>query len=81
MPPVSIDRLVQELEKLKAEMDAGKLRSSEYDQRLARVIGELREQGIQADRARMTGAIDDALKRGIITPSVKKHLENKLGLA
>ncbi|MGH7675286.1 MAG: hypothetical protein ACREMV_08440 [Gemmatimonadales bacterium] len=81
MPPVSIDRLVQELEKLKAEMDAGKLRASEYDQRLARVIGELREQGIQADRARMTGAIDDALKRGIITPSVKKHLENKLGLA
>ena len=81
MPPVQIERLVKELEKLKMEMDAGRLRSGEYDQRLARVIGELRDQGIDADRAGLTAAIDDALKRGTITPSVKKHLEHKLGLA
>jgi len=81
VPPVQIERLVKELEKLKMEMDAGRLRSGEYDQRLARVIGELRDQGIDADRAGLTAAIDDALKRGTITPSVKKHLEHKLGLA
>ncbi len=80
MQPVSVDRLVKALEKLKEEMDAGRLRSGEYDQRLARVIGELRDQGIDADRAGLTAAIDDTLKRGVITPSVKKHLESKLGL-
>ncbi len=80
MPPVPVERLVKALEKLKEEMDAGRLRSSEYDQRLARVIGEMRDQGIAADRAGITAVIDDALTRGIITPSVKKHLENKLGL-
>ncbi len=80
MPPVPVDRLVKALEKLKEEMDAGRLRSGEYDQRLARVIGEMRDQGIDADRARITAVIEDALTRGVITPSVKKHLESKLGL-
>lgn len=81
MAGVAIDRFITELEKLKAEMDAGHLRHGEYDQRLARIIGELREQGVAADRPRITTAIEDALKRGVITPAVKTHLEKKLGLA
>jgi hypothetical protein len=78
--PVSVQRLVQELEKLKGEMDAGKLKHGDYDQRLARVIQELRERKVDADRPRITAAIDDALKRGVITPGVKEHLEKRLGL-
>lgn len=78
--PVSVDRLVQELEKLKQEMDAGKLKHGEYDQRLARIIQELRERKLDADRAQITAAIENALKQGIITPSVKEHLEKRLGL-
>ena len=79
--PVSIERFVKELETLKAEMDAGKLGHGEYDQRLARVIGELRERGLDADRGRVTTAINDAATRGIITPAVKDHLVKRLGLA
>ncbi len=79
--PISVDRLVQALEKLKAEMEAGKLRSGEYDQRLARVIQELRERRLEADRPHITAAIDDMLQRGVITPSVKQHLVKRLGLA
>ena len=78
--PVSVQRFVQELEKLKQEMDAGRLKHSEYDQRLARVIQELRDRKLDADRAAITGAIDGALQRGIITPAVKDHLEKRLGL-
>ncbi len=81
MTTISIERFVQELEKLKAEMDAGNLRHSEYDQRLARVISELRERKLDADRSEITAAIDAALERGVITPSVKDHLEKRLGLA
>ena len=78
--PISIERFVEELEKLQGEMNAGNLKHSEYDQRLARVIKELRERGIDADRPKITAALEDVLKRGIITPSVKEHLENRLGL-
>src|SRR3989454_6655105 len=67
--PVSVERFVKELEALKAEMDAGKLAHGEYDRRLARALGELRERGLDADRGRVTPAIDDAAKRGIITPA------------
>lgn len=79
--PVSIERFVQELDKLKAEMDAGNLKHSEYDQRLARVISELRERGLDGDRAKVTAALDDVAKRGVITASVRLHLLSKLGLA
>jgi len=80
MAPVSVERLMQELEKLKREMDAGKLKSGEYDQRLARVIRELREQGLDADRARINAALADALRRGVITTGGKEHIEKRLGL-
>ena len=80
MAAVSIERLVQELEKLKQEMDAGKLKSGDYDQRLARVIRELRERGLEANRAQITAALDDALRRGIITSGGRAHLERRLGL-
>jgi hypothetical protein len=77
---ISIERLVQELDKLKAEMDSGSLQHSEYDQRLSRVIGELRERGIDADRAEITATLNELLERGTIVPSVKTHLEKRLGL-
>src|SRR2546426_5904934 len=72
MPPVSIERFLKELEKLKGDMDAGKLKSGGYDQRLARVIQELRERGVDADRARITAALVDAHQRGVITDSVDR---------
>lgn len=78
---VTIERFVQELEKLKVEMDAGRLKHGDYDQRLARVIQEMRGAGLDADRAAVTAAIADALARGVITPSVKTHLEKRLGLS
>jgi hypothetical protein len=78
---VPVRRFVQEMEKLKAEMDAGSLRHGEYDQRLARVIQELRERGLDANREQVTAAIQDLDQRRVITPSVKQHLEKRLGLS
>jgi len=56
------------------------LKSGDYDTRLARVIRELREQTLDADRAAVTAALADALERGVITPSVESHLRQRLGL-
>ncbi len=77
---ISVERFVGKLENLHAEMTAGNLKSGEYDQRLSRLIQELRDRGIDADRPKITATLDDLLKRGTITPSVKNHLENRLGL-
>lgn len=78
--PVPIARIVEELEKLKAEMDAGNLKHSEYDQRLARILQELRGRGVDGDRAKITAALDDLSHRAVITPGVRDHLEKRLGL-
>jgi hypothetical protein len=78
---VSMESLVKKLEQLKAEMDAGHLKHGEYDQRLARMIGELRDLKVDADRAKMKSTLEEVLRRGVITPAVKAHLEKRLGLA
>ena len=78
--PVTLDRFVQEMEKLKAEMDSGKLKSGDYDRRLARIIQELRDQKLDADRAKVKATLDGLLRNGTITPAVKTHMESRLGL-
>src|SRR2546426_4379133 len=73
MAAVSVERLVQELEKLKQQMDAGALKAGDYDQRLARVIRELRERKLDADRPAIAAGLADALRRGVITPAGEAH--------
>ncbi|HEX9691304.1 MAG TPA: hypothetical protein VGA22_04320 [Gemmatimonadales bacterium] len=80
MSAVKVEHLVEKLEGLKREMDAGLLRHGEYDQRLARIIGELRDRKLDADRDKIFKTLDDLLARGVITPSVKIHLQARLGL-
>src|SRR3989442_10340804 len=79
MAAVSVERLVQELEKLKQQMDAGALKAGDYHQRLPRVIRELRERKLDADRPAIAAALADALRRGVITPAVQTHIEKPLG--
>jgi len=81
MAPVSLERFMKELEKLRQQMDSGKLKSGDYDQRLARAIQELRDLKLDANRAAVGQALADALQRGVITPAVKAHIEKRLGLA
>jgi hypothetical protein len=81
MTPITLQRFVQELDRLKHETDAGRLKAHAYDVRLARIIRELRERGLDADRAAATAALADALHRGIITGPVETHLQHRLGLA
>jgi hypothetical protein len=81
MAPVTLQRFVRELDQLKHETDAGTLKPQDYDGRLARIIGEMRERGLDADRAGATAALADALERGIITDVVESHLQKRLGLS
>ncbi len=78
--PITIERFVKELEKLHAGMTGGEFKPSEYDQRLARTLQELRERGIEGDRKDVIAALDAAHAKGTITDSVKDHLEKRLGV-
>ncbi|HET7295873.1 MAG TPA: hypothetical protein VFI66_01950 [Gemmatimonadales bacterium] len=80
MTPITLQRFVQELEKLKQETDSGKLQAQDYDSRLARVLRELRERGLDGDRTATKAALADAVKRGVITAPVAAHLTARLGL-
>jgi len=81
LTPITIQRFVKELDKLKQDVDAGTLGASDYDGRLARIIGELRERGLDADRAVATAALADAVARFVITSPVETHFQQRLGLA
>lgn len=78
MTPITIQRFVRELDKLKQEVDAGTLQPENYDGRLARIIRELRERGLDADRAAATAALADAVTRGVLTSPMKDHIEKGL---
>ena len=80
MTPITIQRFVKELDRLKHEVDAGTLEPDNYDGRLARIIRELRERGLDADRAAATAALADAVARGVLTSPMKDHIQSRLGL-
>jgi hypothetical protein len=80
MAPVTLERLLAELDKLKHETHPGRHAVHHYDIRLARIIRELRERGLDADRVAATAALADALRRGTITARVATHLHHRLGL-
>lgn len=82
MAPVTLERFLQELDKLQHETGAGRHDDSShhYDIRLARILRELRERGLDADRVAATAALADALLKGVITPRIAAHLHTRLGL-
>jgi len=81
MAPITLQRLVKQLDKLKPEADAARLKTHDYGRWLARMIRRLRERGLDADRAAATAALAEALKRGAITAPVEANLHKRPGVA
>lgn len=81
MAPVTLQRFMKELDKIRQESQEGSLKPENYDSRLARVIRELKDRGLDADRAAATAALADAVTRGVITADVESHLNSRLWLA
>ncbi len=78
--PISVERFVEELEKLHQGMTKEEFKPGEYDQRLAKTLQELRERRIDGDRSEIAAALDACLERGTITGSVRDHLQKRLDL-
>src|SRR5881396_2221833 len=79
MAPITLQRLVKQLDKLKPEPDAARLKSHDYARRLARMIRQLRERGLDADRAAATAALVEVLKREPSRVPVEANLHHGLG--
>ncbi|MDH3457957.1 MAG: hypothetical protein OER90_14050 [Gemmatimonadota bacterium] len=78
---ITLDHLVKKLEGLHDAMRKGELEHGEYDQRLARMITELRERKLVAERPEILSTLQDLEQRGVVTASVRSHIASRLGLA
>ena len=81
MAPITLQRLIKRLDKLKPEADAARLKTHDYARWLARMIRRLRERSLDADRAAATVALAEALKRGAIPAPMEAHAHKRRGLA
>ena len=80
LKPITPARVVQEIEKLASERKAGNLKPDLFDQRFARMIGELRDRKIDGTRADIIAAIAPLKQSGAITEAELHLLLKKLGL-
>jgi len=79
LKPITPERLAEELKKLAADRNAGA--SSEiYEQRFARMIGELRDRRIDGDRKAVMAALQPLRDDGTISERYFRHLLDSLGL-
>ena len=77
LKPIKPARLVTELRKLKS----GEYTAEEYEHRFARMVGELRDRGIDGNRAEITAAITPLRQDGTLDPVAWDRLTKSLGLA
>src|SRR5512141_3369208 len=81
LKPVTPARVAEELRHLSAMLKSGELNATGYDQRFARMIGELRDRRIEGSRADILAALSPLKDDGTVTVADWARLTKQLGLA
>jgi hypothetical protein len=81
LKPVTPTRVAEELRHLSVMLKNGEVDASGYDQRFARMIGELRDRRIQGTRVEILAALSPLKDDGTVTLSDWARLTKQLGLA
>jgi hypothetical protein len=81
LKPVTPARVAEELKRLSAARKSGELNATGYDQRFARMIGELRDRRIEGSRAEILAALTPLKDDGTVALSDWNRLAKQLGLA
>lgn len=81
LKPVSPTRVAEEITKLSMRRQNGELDAGDYDQRFARMIGELRDRRIDGSRAEILAVLTPLRDGGTLTPAEWQRLTKQLGLA
>ena len=80
LTPISPARLAEELERLSAMRRNGELDRAGFDQRFARMVGELRDRKISGSREEIQAALNPLRMGDTLRPEEWFRLEKQLGL-
>lgn len=80
LKPVTPARVAEELRRLSAARQSGELDATNYDQRFARMIGELRDRRIEGSRAEILAALTPLKDDGTVSLGDWARLTKQLGL-
>jgi len=81
LKPVTPARVAEELRRLSAARKSGELDATNYDQRFARMIGELRDRRIEGSRAEILAVLTPLKDDWTVSVSDWNRLAKQLGLA
>ncbi len=76
---ITPERVAEELKKLAADRNAGAT-PDVYEQRFARMIGELRDRRISGNRQEIMAVLEPLKKDGTVSENYWHHLIDSLGL-
>lgn len=76
---ITPERVAEELKKLAADRNAGAT-SDVYEQRFARMIGELRDRRISGNRQEIMAVLEPLKNDGTVSENYWRHLIDSLGL-
>ena len=79
--PIAPSRLAEEIRRLCAMRKNGELDRTGFDQRFARMVGELRERRIDGGREEIAAALAPLRKEDLLRPEEWFRLEKQLGLS
>jgi hypothetical protein len=80
LKPITLPRLLEELHNISDMRARGELNADQFEARFARMIGELRDRRIEADRAEILQALAPLGTDGTLRPEEHYRLTKKLGL-
>jgi len=81
LKPITPARVATELRKLSEGRRSGQYDADEYEYRFARMVGELRDRGIDGNRADIMAALTPLRQDGTLDPAAWERLTRSLGLA
>lgn len=80
LTPISPKRLAEELQRLSTMRRNGELDATGFDQRFARMVGELRDRKISGSREEIQAALSSLRSGDALRPEEWFRLEKQLGL-
>ncbi len=80
LTPIKPARIAQEISKLSAQRRSGEVKPTDYDQRFARMIQELRGRQVDGGREDIIAALKPLLDAGEITEKEHFRLLAQLGM-
>jgi hypothetical protein len=80
LTPIKPERLARELREMTTEHNSGQISELQFEQRFARMIGEVRDRRLAGDRAEVLKVLNPLREEGTLTSKEWDRLIRSLGL-